>query len=230
MRNFIQPGNSLNVAVPYSGGVTAGQGVLVGALFGIAAVDGAQNAAIEIATQGVFDVTKEPALAISAGARVFWDNTNRRVTTSAANNTAIGAATVAALAADSTVRVVLSLEPALPNSVQIVRVLSLAALAQANTDLTIAVPAGHLLRISERTTVAFTGTTVTVQVGTTVGGAEIVAATDIKTIAARALTLVDASAPTFSPLAASTVNVRIVQTGPTAVGAGLLIFELVPTV
>ena len=33
MRNFIQPGNSLAIAVPYATGVSAGQGVLVGALF-----------------------------------------------------------------------------------------------------------------------------------------------------------------------------------------------------
>jgi predicted RecA/RadA family phage recombinase len=112
MRNFIQPGDSLAVAVPYAGGVTSGQGVLVGALFGVAAVDAAQNAVIEAATQGVFDLTKEPALAISAGARVFWDNTNRRVTTTATGNFSIGIATQAALAADATVRVWLRPLPA----------------------------------------------------------------------------------------------------------------------
>lgn len=112
MRNFVQPGDSLAVAVPYAGGVTAGQGVLVGALFGVAAVDGAQNAVIEAATQGVFDLTKEPALAITAGARVFWDNTNRRVTTTATGNFSIGIATAAALAADATVRVWLNRVPA----------------------------------------------------------------------------------------------------------------------
>ena len=74
MRNFIQPGNSLAIAVPYATGVSAGQGVLVGALFGVAAVDGVQNAMIEAQTMGVFDLTKEPALAIAAGVRVFWDN------------------------------------------------------------------------------------------------------------------------------------------------------------
>lgn len=113
MKTFVQPGNSLNVAVPYSGGVTAGQGVLVGALFGVAAVDGAQNAAIEVATQGVFDVTKQPSLAITAGARVFWDDTNRRITTTATGNYQVGIATAAALAADSTVRVWLNRVPAL---------------------------------------------------------------------------------------------------------------------
>ena len=113
MRNFVQPGDSLAVTVPYATGVTSGQGVLVGALFGVAAVDGAQNAVIEAATQGVFDITKQPALAITAGARLFWDDTNRRVTTTATGNFSIGLATQAALAADSTVRVWLNRVPAL---------------------------------------------------------------------------------------------------------------------
>jgi predicted RecA/RadA family phage recombinase len=112
MRNYVQPGDSLAVAVPYADGVTAGQGVLVGALFGVAAVDGAQNAVIEAATQGVFDLTKEPALAITAGARLFWDNTNRRLTTTATGNFQVAIATQAALAADPTVRVMLARVPA----------------------------------------------------------------------------------------------------------------------
>ena len=112
MRNYVQPGDSLAVAVPYAGGVTSGQGVLVGALFGVTAVDGAQNATIEVQTAGVFDLTKQPALAIAAGARVFWDDTNRRITTTATGNFQVGIATQAALAADATVRVVLQRVPA----------------------------------------------------------------------------------------------------------------------
>jgi predicted RecA/RadA family phage recombinase len=111
MRNVIQPGHSLAIAVPFAGGVLGGQGVLVGALFGVAATDGTQNATIEAQTQGVFDMTKEPALAITAGARVFWDNTNRRITTTATGNFQVGIATQAALAADITVRVWLSRVP-----------------------------------------------------------------------------------------------------------------------
>lgn len=111
MKTFVQPGNSLALAVPYASGVTSGQGVLVGAIFGIAAVDGAQNATIECQTMGVFDITKQPALAIAAGARVFWDDTNRRITTTATGNYQVGIATQAALAADSTVRVWLNRVP-----------------------------------------------------------------------------------------------------------------------
>ena len=103
MRNYIQRGDSLAMAVPYAGGVTAGQGMLVGALFGVAAVDAAQNAVIECQTQGVFDLAKEPALAITAGARVFWDNASRRLTTTATSNFQVGIVTAAALAADTIV-------------------------------------------------------------------------------------------------------------------------------
>ena len=103
MKTFIQPGDSLTVSAPYA--VTSGQGVLIGALFGIAAYDAAISTTVEIQTEGVFDITKEPALAITAGARVYWDNTNRRITTTATGNYQVGIATLAALAADATVRV-----------------------------------------------------------------------------------------------------------------------------
>jgi hypothetical protein len=46
-------------------------------------------------------------LAITAGSRVFWDNTNRRITTTVTGNYQVGLATTAALAADPTVRVTL---------------------------------------------------------------------------------------------------------------------------
>src|SRR3712207_3274674 len=102
MRNFIQPGDSLPFAVPYAGGVASGEGMLVGALLGVAALDGAKTATVECETKGVFDLAREPALAIAAGARVFWDNANRRVTTTATGNFQVGLATQAALAADAT--------------------------------------------------------------------------------------------------------------------------------
>ena len=112
MKNFIQPGDSLAMVVPYAAGVTAGQGMLVGALFGVAAVDGAQNAVIEGATEGVFDLTKQPSLAITAGARVFWDDTNPGTTTTATGNYQVGIAVLASATSDTTVRVWLERVPA----------------------------------------------------------------------------------------------------------------------
>lgn len=103
--NLFGDGDRWDLAVPYAGGVTTGQGMQVGAaLFGVALSTAAQNALVSTAFVGIFDLAKEPALAIAQGARLFWDNTNRRLTTTATGNLAVGIALVAALAADSTVR------------------------------------------------------------------------------------------------------------------------------
>jgi len=106
MKNFVQPGLSVSLPMPYDR--TSGQGVLVGALFGVVAVDALSGASAEVAVNGVFDITKEAPLVIAVGARVFWDNTNKRVTTTSTGNVAIGHAVVAAASADTTARVRLS--------------------------------------------------------------------------------------------------------------------------
>ena len=230
-KNYVYSGDRITVAVPYAGGVLSGQGVLVGGIFGVAAYDQlTQGGNVEAVTEGVFDLSKEPALAIAQGARLFGDTTNRRVTTASNGNFPIGAATAAAAGADTTVRAWIDGQAALQPGALAGRTISLVPTAAANTDLTIPIPAGHVLRILQRTTTAYTGATATVQVGTTAGGAEVVAAADIKAVASRALTLVDANTASFTPLAASTLYVRIAQTTPTAVGAGLLIIEFLPTV
>jgi predicted RecA/RadA family phage recombinase len=106
MKTFVQPGLSVFLPMPYDR--TSGQGVLVGALFGVVAVDALSGVSAEVAVSGVFDITKEAPLVIAVGARVFWDNTNKRVTTTATGNVAIGHAVVAAASADTTARVRLS--------------------------------------------------------------------------------------------------------------------------
>lgn len=107
--NMWGDGDVWDLPVPYVGGVTSGQGMLVGAfLFGVAMASGAQNALVATRFVGIFDITKEAPLVIAQGARLFWDNTNRRLTTTAAGNVAVGIAVTAALSADTTVRCLLS--------------------------------------------------------------------------------------------------------------------------
>ena len=101
--NLFADGDRTELTSPYA--VTSGQGMLVGTLFGVALSSVAISTPVAVAHVGIWDITKEPSLAISAGARVFWDNANRRVTTTTTSNVCIGHATVAALAADTTVRV-----------------------------------------------------------------------------------------------------------------------------
>jgi predicted RecA/RadA family phage recombinase len=113
MRNCLRPdARSIPMPVPYAGGILSGQGMLVGAFFGVAAADAAQNALVECETRGEFELPKEPALAISQGARLFWDDTNRRLTTTATGNFQVGLATAAAGASDATVRIMLARVPA----------------------------------------------------------------------------------------------------------------------
>lgn len=110
MKLYVRPGDAIPLVLPYN--VTSGQGVLVGAIFGVATTDGLSGATIECAIDGVIDITKEPSLVITQGARLFWDNTNRRLTTTATGNFHVGFAAAAAAGADTTVRTLLARGPA----------------------------------------------------------------------------------------------------------------------
>ena len=113
MRNMLRPeARSIPMAVPYASGVLSGQGMLVGAFFGVAAFDGAQGTLVECETRGEFELAKDPTQPMAAGARVFWNDTDRRLTTTASGNFQVGIVTAAALAADPTVRVMLARAPA----------------------------------------------------------------------------------------------------------------------
>jgi predicted RecA/RadA family phage recombinase len=105
MKNFVQMDGVITVIAPYA--VASGQGVLVGALFGIAAYDAALGAAVEIKREGVFDVSAVTADTAAQGAKIYWDNTARKLTTTVASNTLVGAVTVAKAGADTTARVLL---------------------------------------------------------------------------------------------------------------------------
>ena len=90
MKNYVQPGTTLTLTAPYA--VTSGDGLLVGSIFGVAAGDAASGATVEAALTGVFDLTKIGSQAWTVGAKVYWDNTNKRCTTVATDNTLIGVA------------------------------------------------------------------------------------------------------------------------------------------
>jgi predicted RecA/RadA family phage recombinase len=88
MKNFIQDGNVLTLTAPYDR--TAGQGALVGSLFGIAATDVLSGAVGEFAVVGVFSHAKTASQAWTAGAKIYWDNTNKVMTNVATSNTHVG--------------------------------------------------------------------------------------------------------------------------------------------
>jgi predicted RecA/RadA family phage recombinase len=105
MKNFVQHGAVITVIAPYA--VASGQAVQVGALFGIAAYDAVQGAPVEIKREGVFDVSAVTADAAAQGAKIYWDNTARKLTTTVGSNTLVGALAAAKTGADITARVLL---------------------------------------------------------------------------------------------------------------------------
>jgi predicted RecA/RadA family phage recombinase len=104
MKNFIQRGDMITIAAP-TGGVTSGQGMLVGNLFGVAATTAAEGVSVEIATVGVYELPKLVSAVIAAGDRVAWDNTAKQVVLPGTGMVPIGIATLAAGNGLATVRV-----------------------------------------------------------------------------------------------------------------------------
>ncbi len=94
MKNFVQDGDLVTLAAPYI--VASGAGALVGSLFGVATHDAASGADVTLALGGVYNLAKVSAQAWTVGAKVYWDNAAKNVTTTASGNTYIGFATVVA--------------------------------------------------------------------------------------------------------------------------------------
>lgn len=104
MKNFVQPGDVLTLTAPYA--VSSGGGALVGTkIFGVATGDIANGADGEWYTRGVFDITSLSTDTGSPGAVMYWDNTNKRTTTTSTSNTKIGVLTKAKINGDTTARI-----------------------------------------------------------------------------------------------------------------------------
>lgn len=91
MKNYIRFGNSVPATAP-AGGVSSGDGVLLGSLFGVAAADAAEGEAYEAAVVGVFVLPKVSAQGWTAGQKIYWSAADAACTTAASGNTLIGAA------------------------------------------------------------------------------------------------------------------------------------------
>lgn len=110
MKNKIQKGRVISVLAPYA--VTSGQALQVGSLIGVAANDAANGAAVEIDREGVYTLAAVTADVATAGAKAYWDNTAKRISITATNNTLVGCfteakangATTAAVLLDGAIR------------------------------------------------------------------------------------------------------------------------------
>jgi predicted RecA/RadA family phage recombinase len=91
MKTYVQPGNTITLTAPHA--VAAGDGLLVGSIFGLASGTAALGAAIEAALIGVYELKKLGSQAWAVGDRIYWDNTARQTTKVTTSNTAVGVAT-----------------------------------------------------------------------------------------------------------------------------------------
>ena len=105
MKNYIQDGDTLDLAAPYA--VSSGGGALVGATFGVAVTDLASGAVGAFATEGVYTLPKATGASTGGnqGALAYWDNTNKNITAASSNNTKIGVFALTCANADTTARV-----------------------------------------------------------------------------------------------------------------------------
>ncbi len=94
MKNFVQPGESVEYTAPM-GGVTSGAPKQIGKLLVVPAVTVAAGARFNGVTCGVFTVTKVGSQAWTEGAIVYWDAGNNRFTTSSGGNLQAGTAVAA---------------------------------------------------------------------------------------------------------------------------------------
>lgn len=109
MKNFVQPGANLTLAAPYDR--LSGEAAMIGSIFGVASNNVTSGDDGVFVTEGVFDLAKAPSQAWTAGAKVYWDATNKYLTTTASGNTLVGVATaaVAGGAGDTTGRIKLGI-------------------------------------------------------------------------------------------------------------------------
>lgn len=101
MNTKLNEGRAIEVTAPV-GGYASGQPVKVGSLVGLSANKYAQGDTAVIWLVGTHLIPKVAGQAWTAGALLYWDNTNSVFTTTATSNTLAGYVYADALSADTT--------------------------------------------------------------------------------------------------------------------------------
>ena len=102
--NFIQDGKTLTLTAP-TGGVVSGGAYLIGGLLVVASFSADAGQEFEGCASGVFELPKKSSDSMTAGAPIYWDNTNFEFTTTVSGKYTQGTCAVAAAASTTTVKV-----------------------------------------------------------------------------------------------------------------------------
>lgn len=108
MKNFLQPGDSIDVDAPSD--VVSGDGVLVGpALFGVATASKLSGERVSLGVKGVYTLPKLSGNVMVVGDKVNWNNSNKEM--QLATTTLDNAATVTKDAGNGVTEVEVRLTP-----------------------------------------------------------------------------------------------------------------------
>jgi predicted RecA/RadA family phage recombinase len=124
-KNFIEKGNRISYTVPGSTAILVGQVIEIGVLHGVALQSYSTSAPndplqsdinvkdgkIQVALGGVWSLPKASgsSTAITLGSLVYWDATNKVVTTTSSGNKVIGVTFAASVDADTIVPVLINI-------------------------------------------------------------------------------------------------------------------------
>lgn len=101
--NYIQPGHTLPLPLPYAR--STGEAFKLGEIIAVAAVSGAQSDVVESHVEGVFEITALSTDTANPGTIFYWDDTNKRLTTTSSTHKKVGYAVVAKTNGQTTARV-----------------------------------------------------------------------------------------------------------------------------
>ena len=96
MKNYIHPGQNLTLTA--SADLKSGQGLLIGALFGVVQSAVSAGEAFVLCRGGVYALPKATGAAWAEGDKLYWNDTAKELTKTASGNTLVGAAVSVAIA------------------------------------------------------------------------------------------------------------------------------------
>lgn len=103
--NYVQEGDVIDFPNTSGATITSGSGVLVGLWLAVALADIPTASTGSVAIEGVFTLPKLSTDVVAIGVALYWDNTNKRLTTTASGNTLSGFAVAAAGSGVTTVNI-----------------------------------------------------------------------------------------------------------------------------
>lgn len=101
MINFVKQGNVVTRTAP-GGGVVSGTPYLIGSQLVVAQITADAAASFEGLTKGVITGPKATGQTWAEGAKLYWDDSAKKFTTTSSGNTLAGCADKAALTGDTT--------------------------------------------------------------------------------------------------------------------------------